>query len=187
MATTEPSPTPGLARPAPQGAFASQGSQSRFSPVLLWIFVAALLFRIVTSVTDRASEAKTLVRWEPLSVPAATASDRPVLYDFTAAWCPPCKILDREGWNNPEIAGVVNRSFRPVRIVDRQREDGRNTPAIAALQKRHGVRAFPTLVVAGADGKEISRFEGYRGRAALVKFLQESAAAARGAPPTAAR
>ena len=176
MATTDPTAAAQTPRPQPEGP---KGSQSRISPVLLWILVAAVLFRVVTYVTDRDKEEATLVRW--MAAPAAQSlsrtGKRPILYDFTAAWCPPCKILDREGWNDPEVADLVNATYLPARIVDRQREEGRNLPAVSALQRKHGVSVFPTLVVAAPDGAEVAKFEGYRGRAALVKFLQESAAA----------
>ena len=176
MATTDPAAAAPTPLPRPDGP---RGSQSRVSPVLLLILVAAVLFRVVTYVTDRNKAEATLVRWRP--APEAQSLSRtgkqPILYDFTAAWCPPCKILDHEGWNDPEVAALVNGSYLPARIVDRQREDGRNAPEVSALQRKHGVQVFPTLVVAAPDGTELAKFEGYRGREALVKFLQESAAA----------
>ncbi|MFN2385390.1 MAG: thioredoxin family protein [Thermoanaerobaculia bacterium] len=176
MATTDPTAAAPSPAPGPEGP---RGSQSRVSPILLWILAAAVLFRVVTYVTDRGKTDATLVRW--MAAPAAQSLSRtgkqPILYDFTAAWCPPCKILDREGWNDPEVAAFVNATYLPSRIVDRQREEGKNSPEVSALQRRHGVQVFPTLVVVGPDGGEVAKFAGYRGRAALVKFLQESAAA----------
>ena len=115
-----------------------------------------MLFRVVTYVTDRPQEDPTLVRW--MTPPAAQSSSRtgkrPILYDFTAAWCAPCKILDREGWNNQAIAALVNATYLPARVVDRQREEGRNLPEVSALQRKHRVQVFPTLVVVASDGAE---------------------------------
>jgi len=156
-----------------------KGSQSKVSPILLWILLAAVLLRIVTAVTD-SGKGKTLVSWiaADMAATAARAGSRPILYDFTAAWCAPCHILDREGWNDREIAALVNERFVAARIVDRQKEEGKNTPAIAELQRRYGVEGFPTLVVASADGREIGKFTGWRGREALAMFLRESRAKA---------
>jgi thiol-disulfide isomerase/thioredoxin len=150
-------------------------SQSQVSPILVWALAAALVFRIVTAVMDRGGTDGTgLVRWHPREDAAAHAAStgKPILYEFTAAWCGPCKLVDRD-WNTTEVADQVNTSFVPVRIVDRQREDGRNAPDVADLERQYEVSGFPTLVVAAPDGRLIRKHEGYRNRAALVEFLQE--------------
>jgi thiol:disulfide interchange protein len=151
-------------------------SQSRISPVLLWVLAAALLFRLVTAVMDRSgNEGGGRIRWEPRekATVLSQAAGKPILYDFTAAWCGPCRLLD-EDWNDPGIAAKVQAAFVPARVVDRQREEGRNPPDVAELLRRYEVSGFPTLVVAAADGRLIAKHEGYRGRAALLRFLEEA-------------
>ena len=151
------------------------GSQSKVSPVLLWLLLAAALFRVVTAVTDKGEGHKAgLVEWTaPERVVAeARSSGKPILYDFTAEWCAPCKMLDRDGWGDPGVAALVNESFVAARIVDRTREDGKNAPWIDELQQRYRVNAFPTLVVAAPDGREIAIAQGFNGKARLVAFLQ---------------
>jgi thiol:disulfide interchange protein len=153
--------------------------QSRLSPVLLWVLAAAVLLRIVTAVMERGGKESGpgLVEWQPRQKAAALSESKgkPVLYNFTAAWCGPCKLLDRD-WADPDIAGRVNASFVPALVVDRQREDGRNPPEIAELLRRYEISGFPTLVVAAADGTLIGKMEGYRGRPALEDFLGQPGA-----------
>ena len=153
-------------------------SQSRVSSVLLFLLAAAVVFRIATALFDRGSvggEGGGMVGWQPREKAAALAlrAHKPILYDFTAAWCGPCKILDKD-WDDPAIAKRVNADFVPARVVDRQREEGKNPADIDELQRRYEVSGFPTLVAAAPDGRLIVKLEGYRGRAALLEFLEEA-------------
>jgi len=63
----------------------------------------------------------------------------------------------------------------PVRVIDRQLEDGWNAPAVAALQERFKIGDFPTLVVAEADGRVIATLKGGRSRRAVIEFLRKYA------------
>ena len=92
------------------------------------------------------------VSWVPLAEASALArQDRPILYNFTAEWCGPCKRLEREVFAAPFWASSLSRRYVPVQVVDREREDGHNPPEVEALQERFEVGAFPTLVVAGRE------------------------------------
>lgn len=159
---------------------ASAGSQSRLSPALLWVVAAAVLFRVVTSVMDRppGENSPGLVHWQTLERAPELARTRGklLLYDFGAAWCGPCKLLDRE-WADPGIAAKVNDKFVAARVVDRQAEDGHNPPAIQELQRRYEITGFPALIAAAPDGRLLGKLEGYAGRARLERFLEDPSAA----------
>ncbi|KAE8216162.1 hypothetical protein CF327_g642 [Tilletia walkeri] len=92
---------------------------------------------------------------------AHPAADKLFLIDFSATWCPPCKML------SPILESVVNRkgSEADLLVVDVDKE-----PGLASMFK---VRAMPT-VVAVRGGKEVSRFVGAQGDPQVVQFIQDA-------------
>jgi uncharacterized protein len=49
--------------------------------------------------------------------------DKPVLLDIGAVWCHWCHVIDRESYENPEIAQLINEHYIPVKVDRDQRPD----------------------------------------------------------------
>lgn len=96
------------------------------------------------------------------------SSSLPVLVDFTAAWCGPCRVIE------PILETIAERHGGRVRVV---RVDADASASIAA---RYGVRALPT-VISFNGGKEHKRHMGATSMAKLLGLLPEDASAAHAA------
>jgi len=82
----------------------------------------------------------------------------PVLVDFHATWCPPCKAL------GPEIAALASERGDHLRVVQ---IDVDQEPQIAQAQ---GVSSIPDVRL-WQGGIEIARFIGYRPKAEIAAWL----------------
>jgi tetratricopeptide (TPR) repeat protein len=85
----------------------------------------------------------------------AKAEKKPIILDVVAAWCGPCKVMDRTTFAD---AGVVEwaKQTLPVR-VDAEKGEGRK------LQAKYAVSAFPTVLFLDMNGTELDRMTGAHG------------------------
>jgi uncharacterized protein len=90
--------------------------------------------------------------WGEAVFARAKAEDKPILLDIGAVWCHWCHVIDRESYENPEIAKIVNENFVAVKVDRDERPDvdSRYQSAIGALSGQGG---WPLTGFLLPDGK----------------------------------
>ena len=78
--------------------------------------------------------------WGEEAFARARAEDKPILLDIGAVWCHWCHVIDRESYEDPNLAAVINKNFVPVKVDRDERPDvdARYQVAISALSGQGG-------------------------------------------------
>lgn len=88
-------------------------------------------------------------------------SDKPVLVDFWAPWCGPCKMIA------PTIDQLAKDNSAKIRVGKMNIDDSPGTPA------RYGISAIPTLLVFN-NGEVVQRFTGITPKDQLQRALDSA-------------
>ena len=107
----------------------------------------------VNEVTDRSFEKDVL------------QSAKPVLVDFWATWCVPCRMLE------PTVAAVAEKYAATARVVKVNVDDN------PAISQRYGIKGIPTLILFKA-GKEEERVVGATSKESISRMIAKHIAGA---------
>jgi thiol:disulfide interchange protein DsbD len=99
--------------------------------------------------------ALTWLSTEAAALAHARISGKPVIMDFTADWCLPCREFEVSVFARPEVAAVLE-DFVLVRI-DLTREDQDDT--LAALKSRYAVVTLPAVRVLAPGGQLVGQID----------------------------
>jgi thioredoxin 1 len=92
-------------------------------------------------------------------------SDRPVLVDFWAAWCAPCRMLA------PTVEAVAEKYSANARVVKINVDDN------PSVSQRYGIKGIPTLILF-KNGKEEERVVGATSEQSISRMLDKYVGAA---------
>jgi len=90
--------------------------------------------------------------WGAEAFAAAARDNKPMLLDIGAVWCHWCHVMDRESYDDPEIAAIVNEHFIAVK-VDRDERPDIDSRYQAAVQSVSGQGGWPLTAFLTPDGK----------------------------------
>jgi thioredoxin len=92
----------------------------------------------------------------------AKQQNKPMIVDFWATWCGPCKMMEETTWPDPKVAAAAKNFIMVKQDVDKN-------PGPAGKYEVEGV---PTLVFFSPDGKETHRQVGAVSAAELTELMK---------------
>jgi thioredoxin 1 len=91
-------------------------------------------------------------------------SAKPVLVDFWAEWCAPCRMIA------PTIDAIAEQYAETAEVVKVNVDDNTETA------QRYGIKGIPTLILFSA-GKEVERVVGATSKESISRMIEKHASA----------
>ena len=90
--------------------------------------------------------------WGEEAFATAKRENKPILLDIGAVWCHWCHVMDRESYDDPEIAQIVNERFMAIKVDRDERPDidSRYQIAVSSISGQGG---WPLTAFLTPDGK----------------------------------
>lgn len=131
------------------------------------------------------------VNWMTLqeALDAQEKNPKKIFVDMYTVWCGPCKMLDKNTFQNADVAAFINENFYPVKFnaegnetINYRGKAYQNPTYDPAKAKRRnsahqftrymGVRAYPTVLFIDETGNLINSVKGYRTPEQIEVFLK---------------
>lgn len=99
------------------------------------------------------------------AVALAKKSGKPIMADFFADWCGPCKAMDAYTWSDSSVIEEAKHVI-PVKInID--------LPENRSVQQKYKINPLPSILWINSDGTEKARNEGALGPSDMLELMQK--------------
>lgn len=109
-------------------------------------------------------------KYDAKAIEAAVVSKKPVIIDFYADWCLPCKELDQKTFSDARVADELERFVRIKADLTRPEDE-----ATKELTKTYAIVGVPTIVFISSEGHEVPslRLTGFEGPEAFYERAKQ--------------
>jgi thioredoxin-related protein len=137
-----------------------------------------LMGHLFVHAQDERAGFRQMASWQEVTI-AAKTEERPILIDFHATWCMPCKQMETSVYTDSAISTLLSGQYVAIKVqTDSTKADDQQIRLwyrdAAILVQKYQVNAYPTFLIISSDGKLLHRFSGGMDKQAFLDFLAGS-------------
>jgi len=147
-----------------------------------------ILTLVITTISVQSQKKK--INWMSLeeAVAAQALQPKKIMMDVYTSWCGPCKMLDKNTFQNPDVVDYVNENYyavkfnaegnKAINFKDQVFSNPNYDPARSGRNAQHElagalqITAYPTIVFFNENGETILPVPGYKTPPQLELYLK---------------